>query len=104
MENYAVKCNNKKGLTEIVFSGQLVINNIEKIIENVRTNLKKVNTRKFIVKDVENVDLTFVQMLYSLKKSGEKEGIESTLSISVSDDLQKLLTSSGFTNLIFVKK
>ena len=99
MENFKVKYNNKKGLTEAVFSGQLTINNIDKIVENVKTNLKKGNALKITSKDIENIDITFVQLLLSLVKTGKTEGFDVKIAVELPDEQKQLLSNAGFSEL-----
>ena len=100
MENYNIKYNNKKGALSIVFSGQLTINNIDKIAESLKSNIKKIKSVDITTENVENIDLTFVQILYSIMKSGKNDGFEVLASINVPDDLKLLLTNAGFSGVI----
>jgi len=104
METFKVKYSNKKDLNEVVFSGQLIINNIDKIKEDLKKHLKFNKSLNIITKDVENMDLTFVQLIISLIRSGEKGGIEVNTSINVPDDTRLLLMNAGFSGLITVTK
>ena len=104
MDNYNIKYNNKKGTLNIVFSGQLTIYNIEKIVESLKSNLKKYKFVNILTEGVENIDLSFVQLLYSIMKSGKKDGYEVNLSINIPDDLKILLNNAGFSGVIFNNK
>ena len=100
MDNYNIKYNNKKGALNIVFSGQLTINNIDKIAESLKSNIKKIKSVNITTENVENIDLTFVQILYSIMKNGKNNGFEVYTSINVPDDLKLLLTNAGFSGVI----
>ncbi|MDR2929100.1 MAG: STAS domain-containing protein [Cytophagaceae bacterium] len=100
MRNYSVKYSNKKGNLNVVFGGQLTISNIEKITEELNANRKKHKSIDISTENVENIDVTFVQLLYALKLSGQKEGFDVSISISVPDDLKSLLTNAGFSGII----
>jgi len=104
METFKVKYSNKKGLNEVVFSGQLTINNIDKIKEDLKKHLKFNKSINIITKDVENMDLTFVQLILSLIKSGKKGEFEVNTSIDVPDDIKLLLTNAGFSGFFSVNK
>jgi ABC-type transporter Mla MlaB component len=104
MDTYNITYNTKKDLSEIEFSGHLTINNIEKIISEIKTNFKAGKTVSITTKDVENIDLTFIQMLYSLVKSGKNDRYDVNTHISVPDDLKQLLTNAGFCSLITENK
>ena len=104
METFKVKYSNKKDLNEAVFSGQLTINNIDKIKEDLKKHLKINKSLNLITKDVENMDLTFVQLILSLIKSGKKGGYEVNTSIDIPNDTRLLLANAGFSGLITVTK
>jgi len=104
METFKVKYANKKGLTEAVFSGQLVISNIEKITKDVRNNLKTDKSLHLVVKDVDSMDLTFIQLIISLVNSCEKSGNEVSTSIDVPHEIKLLLTNAGFSALVTENK
>jgi ABC-type transporter Mla MlaB component len=100
MENFKVNYSNKKGVSELEFSGQLNINNIEKITENLKANLKTGKSLHIKTKDIENLDLTFIQLVYSLIKQRKNEGIEVNTSINVPKELKQLIINSGFSGFI----
>jgi len=99
MDNYNIKYNNKKGALSIVFSGQLTINNIDKIAESLKSNLKKIKSVNISTDNVENIDLTFIQLLHSIIKSGKETGFEVNTSVNVPNDLKLLLTNAGFAGV-----
>jgi anti-anti-sigma regulatory factor len=100
MENFKVNYSNKKGISEIEFSGQLNINNIEKIAEDLRTNLKIGKSLNIKTKDIESFDLTFIQIVYSLIKKGKNERIDVNTTIGVPKELKQLIINSGFSGFI----
>ena len=104
MENYNIKYKNKKGLLDIIFSGQLTINNIDKITDSLRSNIKKPKSVNILSENVGNIDLTFIQLIYSIIKSGKGEGFKASSSIYIPEDLKLLLTNAGFSDIISDKK
>ena len=104
MENFKVKYNHKKGATEVVFSGHLCVNNIEKIDESMKANLKKGNSLSITTKQVENIDITFVQLIYSLIKSGKTESFDVQTSITVPKEMEQLLKNAGLAGQIIDNK
>ncbi|HBG86894.1 MAG TPA: hypothetical protein DDW62_05025, partial [Marinilabiliaceae bacterium] len=67
-ENFNIEYKSNKGELDIILSGQLTIVSIKKITESVKTQLNnKPKKVSITVNDVENIDLTFVQLLQSIK-------------------------------------
>ena len=100
METFKIKYSNKQGTSEVEFNGQLTINNIDKIAESLKGNLNLGKSLNVVVKDVEGIDLTFIQIIYSLIKRGENEGIEVKTSIEIPNELHQLIINAGFSSLI----
>lgn len=82
------------------FSGQLIINYIENITDIVKG---KVNTSKdldIIVDNPESVDITFIQLLVSVKNTIEKAGKKVNIDANLKDEIQALITNAGFNHVI----
>jgi ABC-type transporter Mla MlaB component len=98
--SYKIVHKKKDGGIDLVFSGQLTINNIEKITTEIKTILEKPTAINIQVKEVENLDLTFVQLIYSIKNSGKKNNFKVTLSVSLSEELKSLVANAGFDSFL----
>ncbi len=84
----------EKGI--ISFSGQLIINYMENITEIVK---EKVNTAKNLDVKIDNpdsVDITFIQLLLSLKHTFEKAGKKVNVKAELKDDVKVLIANAGF--------
>lgn len=99
-ENFNIDYNENKGQLDMVFSGQLTINSIAKITENVKSHLKSPSAVNIFVKDADNIDLTFIQLIQAIKNTGKKKGYDVSLSFSVSDDTASLLKNAGFESFL----
>lgn len=99
-ENFNINYKDNKGQLDMVFSGQLTINSIAKITESVKAHLKNPSAVNITVKDADNIDLTFIQLIQAIKNSGKKKGFEVNLSFSVSDDTAALLKNAGFESFL----
>ncbi|MBI9061153.1 MAG: hypothetical protein JEZ14_04155 [Marinilabiliaceae bacterium] len=82
------------------FSGQLIINYIEKIVEEVtrKVNLKK--DLEVVVDNPEVIDVTFIQLILALKYTYNKQDQKMTISSSLSEELKILIVNSGFYNVL----
>jgi ABC-type transporter Mla MlaB component len=98
--SYKVVHTKRDGGIDLVFSGQLTINNIEKITAEIKTILEKPTAINIQVKEVENMDLTFVQLIYSIINSGKKDNFKVTLSLSLSEELKSLVANAGFDSFL----
>jgi ABC-type transporter Mla MlaB component len=104
-ENFNIEYKSNKGELDIILSGQLTIVSIKKITESVKTQLNnKPKKVSITVNDVENIDLTFVQLLQSIKNSGVKNGFEVEVSLKLPDDLSSLIKNAGFGSFLNANK
>ncbi len=103
-ENFNIDYKKNNGELAIVFSGQLTISSIKKMTESLKLNID--NPKKVVIstKDVENLDLTFIQLIQSIKNSGKKNGYEVAVSIKLPEDLSSLLVNAGFGSLLQSKE
>jgi anti-anti-sigma regulatory factor len=99
-ENFNSDYKENKDLLEITFSGQLTINNIKKINESVKSHLRSPGAVSIHVKDVDNIDLTFIQLLQAIKNSGKKKGFSVQTGMELPNDLKALLINAGFGKMI----
>lgn len=99
-ENFNVDFKENKSQLDMIFSGQLTINSIAKITENVKAHMKKPSIVNIKVKDADNIDLTFIQLIKAIENSGRKKGFEVNVSISVSEDISSLLANAGFAGYL----
>ncbi|TCO10932.1 STAS domain-containing protein [Natronoflexus pectinivorans] len=99
-ENFNVDFKENNGQLDIALSGQLTINSIKKITEEIKSHIKNPKSVSVFVNDVDNIDLTFIQLLQSIKNSGKKNGYEVSFSMKLPEDLSALLKNAGFSNYI----
>lgn len=92
------KKNEKK--VNIVFRNELTIFSIEGMKEKVNkvfADYKEINIE---VKDVVNMDLSFIQLLHSLKLAASESKKKISLKVNISDDLKTLLNNSDLTKVL----
>ena len=99
-DSFNIDYKKNNGEYAIVFSGQLTISSIFKMTENVKANIDHPTKVHISVKDVENLDLTFIQLIQSIKNSGKKNGYEVSVSMKLPEDLSSLLVNAGFGSLL----
>lgn len=103
-ENFSIAVKEDNGETAIVFGGQLTIPFIQKLTQEVKEKLGQPKALHLVVKEVENIDLTFIQLLYALKNTGKKLGYPVDLQMELPDDLSSLMVNAGFGQLLNQEK
>lgn len=93
MNNYSITQQKSKDdkSYQIVFTGELSFNHIESIFKKTASILKTRPKADIILEDVDILDLSFIQMLISLKKT-----YQSKVELNLSEDLIELIQVSGF--------
>lgn len=84
---------------EIVFSGELIINHVNAIKEELVGSIDFEKPINIVVNNPVNIDITFIQLVLAIKKAYSNKDINCNLQASLSDDIFNLLANSGFKNL-----
>ena len=92
---YTMTASAKDGAMEVKFSGNLIINHIEKIYEELQELIVPGQPLSIVVDNPENMDITFVQMIVSVKHLWKEKGSEVHVKSELKDDLKALLSKSG---------
>ncbi len=100
MKSYTIKINEKKNNTEILLSGNLTISNSESIYKKILSIVTTSKKTTIHLNNIENIDLTMVQILHSVKRTILKEGKEFTTIANLPKDLSLLMDKSGFKNIL----
>ncbi len=99
-ENFLVQVKKSNAGFKVFFSGQLTINYIQKIKEMVS---EQVDFSKDIIVHVDNpdnLDITFLQLLQSLKTSAEFNKRQFSVTATLPNELDSLVSNSGFSDLL----
>jgi|ADurb_Cas_01_Slu_FD_contig_31_215893_length_3525_multi_6_in_0_out_0_4 hypothetical protein len=87
-------------IQKITFSGLLVINHIEKIIDSAKEKISFDKSIEIEISDCENIDITFIQFLIALQKTWLQAGLEFSVKAVIKDDLIRLVENAGFINVL----
>jgi len=90
--------------TKIELSGELTISNSVKINKGIKDVFKDYNIFSIVLKDVDALDLSILQLLYFYKTLCENEGKEVKISAELTNEIKELITVNGFSNLLFSSK
>ena len=102
MENYTIKTSkNKKDKTlDITISGHLNISNISLIKKELDSVLKKGDSFSIEITNIDDADLSLIQLILSLKKKFETTKKQLTLNINLGKEVYDLYKKAGFENLL----
>lgn len=92
---YTIAAADKQGTMEVKFSGNLIINHIEKIFEELQELITPETPVNFIIDNPENLDITFVQMVIAVKHLWKEKNSEFHVKSELKDDIKQLLAKAG---------
>ncbi len=99
MKSFNIQITENKNTTEIILSGNLNVSNSEAIHKKIQNLMKKPKNLRINISDVESIDLSMVQVLYSAQKSLLHEGKELTVKPNLPFDLSLLMEKTGLKNI-----
>lgn len=107
MSNYSLKLksNGKKKDKDYTLNlgGDLSLNSISEIHEELKKELDKVNSLQIVLNEVEQIDITLIQVLYAIEKEFKTENKSVQITMNLSDQDELLLKRTGF-NKYFEKQ
>jgi len=101
-KNIQIIPSKKKGekKTTIILEKELTIFSIEKIKDQIIDTYKSNEEIHFKLKDINNMDLTFIQLLFSLKQSAIKNKKIVTVESELSEDILSLLKNADLHRIL----
>ncbi|MCP4148794.1 MAG: hypothetical protein GY757_13690 [bacterium] len=84
----------------VIFRGELTYNNIELIKEAYLDAISRFNTVITRIKELSQIDFSFIQLAFSAQKSAEKQGKTLVLVPPDSRKFRDAIEHSGFTPYI----
>lgn len=101
-KNMLIVPSKKKGekKVKITFKNDLTIFSIESIKDQFIGAVQKNDVIQLELKDVKNIDLTFIQLIYSLKISSASLKKEVSVSANLSEDIKSLFSNSGISKIL----
>lgn len=95
MSSYSIQHSEKDGVMEVHLSGNLIINHIEKIHAELQGILTMEQPISMFIDDPDNIDITFVQEVISIRKTLFEKGKEFKVNTTLKDDLSQLIEKAG---------
>lgn len=99
-ENFTIHVKKADGVLSIEFSGQLTINYIQKIKEAVNEKIDFSQDISIGIENPDNLDITFLQLLQSLKTTAELNKKQFTVNAKLPSELESLVSNAGFSDLL----
>ncbi len=77
------------------------IKNIGDITRDLKKNLKNAKSALVKLENIEQIDLSAIQVMQSIRRYAEKKGMDLKIESQINnDDMKSLLISNGFTDFI----
>lgn len=92
---YSLEVTQENGCKGLKFGGDLVINHIDKMTNEVREALASPSDVSVVVDNPSNIDMTFMQLVIAIKHSCQKAGKNFKVSATLKDDLKELVVKAG---------
>lgn len=85
---------------EITLKNELTIFSIENVKDKIIDAFNKYKKIDFKLKDINNMDLSFIQFFYSIKTTAESMKKEITFNINLSEDAESLIKNSDLAKVV----
>lgn len=93
---YSLDVTNEGGKRQLTFSGDLIINHIDKMAAEVKEAIQSPSDAVVVVSDPSNIDMTFIQLLLAIRRQTTEGGKAFEVKSTIKDDLKELIQKSGF--------
>lgn len=92
---YSIGVSEEGGRKTLTFGGDLTINHIDKIVEEVRAKVGEPADTTVVVDNPGNIDMTFMQLTLSLGRTCREAGKQFEVKSTLKDDLAVLVRKAG---------
>lgn len=80
----------------VVLKNKLTVDNAQKIYEELSAALFETKNIKVILKDIESIDISFVQLFCSFYKTAKEKGIQITVKKTFKEEHYDFFIKTGF--------
>lgn len=101
-KNIQIKPSKKKGENKvsIILKNELTIFSIEQLQSKIIETVKKYDEIEFNLNDISNMDLTFIQLFYSIKRTADKQKKKVSFTDNLADDVKSLFINSDLYKVL----
>ena len=89
---------NTEGLEKLALKGRFSIGNAQKIHDQVRVSLKTSNYLNIYLSEISEIDLAFLQILYSLLATAHRKGKAMSVFVDNPVVIWDIIVKAGFEN------
>ena len=102
MKEYQISSskNKKTKVLDVELNGNLNVSNISAIKKELNSVVKNNKAILLSISDVEDADLTIVQLIVSFRQKCQTENIDLKTNFDLSEETKELFDRAGFTNII----
>jgi len=97
-----IRPSQKKGesTASIIFEKELTLFSFEGIIDKIIDTVVKYDHIEFEFKAVNNIDLAFIQLIYSIKETAKAQNKKITFNMELLDDIKLLINNSDLGKVL----
>ena len=105
MKTFEIKIEPKttSGTAKVFLSGSFIIQNIAEIKDQLIVLLQDYNELEIIAENIDDFDISCIQIFYALSKSASHLDKKITYQIDLPEEISNVLSHSGFKNLLVPK-
>lgn len=92
---YKLTIGSDAGSHHLTFGGDLIINHIDKMLGEVRGALDPVTDVEVTLDAPDNIDMTFLQLVVSIRHTCEAAGKQFSINGKVKPDIKELVRKAG---------
>jgi ABC-type transporter Mla MlaB component len=97
--SFSIDVKKEKEQTQLLFAGDLNINHMSKIKSRIAETVDFSDNLNIHVTNPSGIDITFIQLIYSLKKTCEAQGKSFKINGNFSEEMYGLVSNAGFDKL-----
>ncbi len=98
MKNYTVQ--KKENLLQITVNNNFIVETVLLIKKELDTAIKTIKTIHLELSNIENIDASALQFIFSLKQKCIKTGIKINIKYSFQSGMQSFLNNSGMISIL----
>jgi ABC-type transporter Mla MlaB component len=96
-----IQPNNKNDMKSatVFLEGNLLLSNASEVKNEISYAVSKFEHLELVLKNIENIDLSFIQLLYAFRKASLQLDRTISIDLELPADIKALIDNSGFNDL-----
>ncbi|TLX77138.1 STAS domain-containing protein [Labilibacter sediminis] len=96
---FSIEVKQAENTVDMIITGDLIINHITKIKEQIENSIDYSKNLGIRVTNPSSIDITFIQILFSLKNKYENKEVDFKFEGILNEELHGLVSNAGFQDL-----